>query len=83
MAGAYKIFGRTFQSHQLAIATLLTVGAAGFLMTRKSDKPSSTPKVDIALQKNPTNGQNADNNDDINVEKMLTELIEENDELVN
>lgn len=83
MAGAYKIFGKTFQSHQLAIATLLTVGAAGFLATRKSDKPSDIPQVEVGIQKKPTAGQNTDNNDDINVEKMLTELIEENDELVN
>lgn len=83
MAGAYKIFGKTFQSHQLAIATLLTVGAAGFLMTRKSEKSPSSPKVDVAIQKNPSALQTTENSDDINVEKLLTELIEENDEVVN
>ncbi|KAG0669849.1 hypothetical protein C6P45_003244 [Maudiozyma exigua] len=83
MAGAYKIFGKTFQSHQLAIATLLTVGATGFLMTRKSEKSPGSPKVDVVIQKNPSASQTAESNDDINVEKLLTELIEENDEVVN
>ena len=77
MAGTYRILGKTVQSHQLAIATLLSVGMAGFALSRGEGK--ATPKHTGALP--PSKGTSG--SDEINVEKLLTELIEENDENVN
>lgn len=71
MAGTYKIFGKTVQSHQLAIATLLTVGAIGFGMSKRN---SSVPI------KAPVNTKGVDNkdtgSDDIDIEKLINELTE-------
>ncbi|SMN17852.1 similar to Saccharomyces cerevisiae YOR020W-A Putative protein of unknown function [Maudiozyma saulgeensis] len=82
MGAAYRIFGKTFQPHQLAIATLLTVGIVGFTMTRKGGKSTIDPNIQLQPQRGVSGSQKSDN-DDINVEKLLTELIEENDETVN
>ncbi|CAB4256310.1 similar to Saccharomyces cerevisiae YOR020W-A Putative protein of unknown function, conserved in A. gossypii [Maudiozyma barnettii] len=82
MGATYKIFGKTFQSHQLAIATLLTVGAVGFVMTEKGNKSVESPNLQAKLQSGASEAAKS-NSEDINVEKLLTELIEENDETVN
>ena len=78
MAGTYRILGKTVQSHQLAIATLLTVGVAGFALTRGDSKPAEKATASAkSTAATPAKG------DDMNVEQLIAELIEENDENVN
>ena len=72
MGAAYKIFGKNVQPHVLAITTLATViGGTAFALSgpKKAENPIATATPAAA-----TAGSNSD---DIDVEKLLGDLLKE------
>ncbi|CCK68766.1 Mco10p KNAG_0B03250 [Huiozyma naganishii CBS 8797] len=67
----YKILGRTFQPQTLAIATLLGVGSVAVFFSRKSPSAAGTHG------EQPSKSKVADSDTDIDVEKLLKNIINE------
>ncbi|CCE62199.1 hypothetical protein TPHA_0C00420 [Tetrapisispora phaffii CBS 4417] len=66
MGNAYVIFGRTVQSHVLAISTLVAVGGiTAYCTTGRKQEPAKPAMVDTS------------NKDDINIEELLTDFLKE------
>ncbi|CCF57574.1 hypothetical protein KAFR_0C05830 [Kazachstania africana CBS 2517] len=73
MAGAYTIFGRTVQSHTLAIATLTTAGAVAYYLSRNS---SNSKKGNNQV---PMTSGSTDRKDEIDVEKVINNFLKDQD----
>lgn len=73
MTGGYRIFGKTVQSHTLAIATLVTLAGSATLFSMRSSAKDAKTNPPAISEKNEING-------DIDIESLLNEFIKDDDQ---